>query len=424
MTMRKKIKIGLFGFGCVGQGLYEVIRKTPSFSAEIKGICVKDRNKQRTLPAHCFVYDMHELLDDPGINVIVELIDDAGAAYHIVTEALKRGKAVVSANKKMIAEHLEELLALQRQFNAPLLYEAACCASIPVIRNLEEYYDNDLLYSIEGIINGSTNYILTRTSEEGIGYDAALKQAQQLGFAESNPSLDVSGQDAANKLVILIAHAFGAILTTDCILTCGIEKLGPLELAYAREKNMKIKLVARAYRTKGDSITALVMPQFVSQDNWLYSVNNEFNGLITRNTFSDTQFFVGKGAGSYPTASAVLSDISALSYDYRYEYKKIRQPHTAHQDDLFLKVFCRHRRSDSNLVSAYFTGTQEYYTLYEEAFITGVIGLSALKKLAAREGFACSLVVFDGVVEKESIAGFSGSGKAVLTELKTAGEWG
>ena len=149
-----------------------------------------------------------ELLNDESINVIVELIDDADAAYYIVTEALKKGKAVVSANKKLIAEHLEELLALQEKYNVPFLYEASTCASIPVIRNLEEYYDNDLLHSVSGIVNGSTNFILSKIFNEGLEFVEALLQAQQLGFAESNPSLDVLGIDAVNKLTILLTHAY------------------------------------------------------------------------------------------------------------------------------------------------------------------------------------------------------------------------
>ena len=139
------------------------------------------------------------------------MIDDADAAYEIVKTALQNGKAVVTANKKMIAEHFEELLQLQKEYNVPLLYEAACCASIPIIRNLEEYYDNDLLESVEGIVNGSTNYILSKTVDENLSYAEALRQAQEKGYAESNPVMDTGGFDAKYKLLILIAHALSLI---------------------------------------------------------------------------------------------------------------------------------------------------------------------------------------------------------------------
>ncbi|RZJ99697.1 MAG: homoserine dehydrogenase, partial [Flavobacterium sp.] len=167
---RKKLNIGLFGFGCVGFGLYEVLQKTPGLKANIKNICVKDKDKKREIGAENFTFNKEDIFNDLEINVIVELIDDADAAYEIVTRALRSGKAVVTANKKMVAEHFEELLALQREYNVPLLYEAACCASIPIIRNLEEYYDNDLLESIQGIVNGSTNYILTKTFKDNVSY--------------------------------------------------------------------------------------------------------------------------------------------------------------------------------------------------------------------------------------------------------------
>jgi homoserine dehydrogenase len=165
MVSRKKLTVGLFGFGCVGYGLYEVLEKTAGLKANIKWICVKDKNKSRQIPMNRFTFDADDILNDDEINTVVELIDDADAAFEIVKAALKKGKAVVTANKKMIADHFTELLQLQKQYDVPLLYEAACCASIPIIRNLEEYYDNDLLESIEGIVNGSTNYILTKTSD-------------------------------------------------------------------------------------------------------------------------------------------------------------------------------------------------------------------------------------------------------------------
>lgn len=247
---RTKLNIGLFGFGCVGFGLYEVLQKSPGFQANIKHICVKNKDKKRQIDAHHFTFDKNDILNDPEVNTVVELIDDADKAFDIVKAALQSGKAVVTANKKMIAEHLSELLLLQKKHKVPLLYEAACCASIPIIRNLEEYYDNDLLESIEGIVNGSTNYILSKTANEKISYEEALIDAQQKGFAESDPILDTGGFDAKYKLLLLIAHAFGLVLNPDDIFNIGIDQLGELELNYAREKGLKIKLVAHAEKTK------------------------------------------------------------------------------------------------------------------------------------------------------------------------------
>src|SRR5579863_2917732 len=221
METHKQLTIGLFGFGVVGEGLYKVLQQTPSLKATIKRVCIKHAGKKREAPAELFTTDREILLNDPEINVIVEVINESGPAFEIVSRALKSGKSVVSASKKMIAEHLPELLGLQQETGASFLYEAAACASIPVIRNLEEYYDNDLLHSMRAIVNGSTNYILTKMFEDNLDFKTALLQAQQLGFAEANPSLDVDGWDAVHKWVILLCHGYGILATTDDILFTG-----------------------------------------------------------------------------------------------------------------------------------------------------------------------------------------------------------
>lgn len=393
---RKKLNIGLFGFGCVGFGLYEVLQKTPGLKADIRKICVKNQNKPREIGAENFTFDKNDIFNDPEINVIVELIDDADAAYEIVTTALKSGKAVVSANKKMIAEHFEELLELQRKHNVPLLYEAACCASMPIIRNLEEYYDNDLLESIQGIVNGSTNYILTKTFKENLSYEEALKEAQEKGFAESNPILDTGGFDAKYKLLILLAHSFGYIARPEDLLNIGINNIGGLELKYAREKGLKIKLVAQAFKNTDGNITAFVIPKFVDSNDRLFNVDDVFNGVITKTSFADEQFFVGKGAGAHPTASAVLSDISALSYDYQYEYKKIAQQEDySLTDDVNLKVFLRHQIEDAITLKKHFSAIDESYLNHESGYITGTISLENLRNIHFDESIDKSFVLLD-----------------------------
>lgn len=393
---RKKLNIGLFGFGCVGFGLYEVLQKTPGLKADIRKICIKNQNKPREIGAENFTFDKNDIFNDPEINVIVELIDDADAAYEIVTTALKSGKAVVSANKKMIAEHFEELLELQRKHNVPLLYEAACCASMPIIRNLEEYYDNDLLESIQGIVNGSTNYILTKTFKENLSYEEALKEAQEKGFAESNPILDTGGFDAKYKLLILLAHSFGYIARPEDLLNIGINNIGGLELKYAREKGLKIKLVAQAFKNTDGNITAFVIPKFVDSNDRLFNVDDVFNGVITKTSFADEQFFVGKGAGAHPTASAVLSDISALSYDYQYEYKKIAQQEDySLTDDVNLKVFLRHQIEDAVTLKKHFSAIDESYLNHESGYITGTISLENLRNIHFDESIDKSFVLLD-----------------------------
>ncbi|MBD3583618.1 homoserine dehydrogenase [Flavobacterium selenitireducens] len=395
---RKTLNIGLFGFGCVGFGLYEVLQKTPGLKANIKNICVKNPDKVREIASENFTFNPDDLLNDPEINVIVELIDDADAAFVITKKALKSGKAVVSANKKMIAEHFEELLQLQRENNVPLLYEAACCASMPIIRNLEEYYDNDLLESIQGIVNGSTNYILTKTSRDKLSYEDALKEAQEKGFAESNPILDTGGFDAKYKLLILLAHSFGHIAKPDDILNIGIDGLGGLELKYASEKGLKIKLVAQAFKHANGNVGAFVLPKFVSAEDRLYNVDDVFNGVVTKTSFADEQFFVGRGAGAHPTASAVLSDISALTYDYKYEYKKIARGETVSlTSDLDLNVFLRHEKPDAETLKPFFKNISESYLNGEAGYITGTISFENVKKIQKDGTLKKSFVLLDVV---------------------------
>lgn len=380
METHKQLTIGLFGFGVVGEGLYKVLQQTPSLKANIKKICIKNYGKKRNAPASLFTTDKLELLNDRDINVIVEVIDDADAAFDIVTTALKNGKDVVSASKKMIAEHLPALLELQEKTGQSLLYEAAACASIPVIRNLEEYYDNDLLHSIKAIVNGSTNFILTKIFEEGLDFKQALILAQQLGFAESNPKLDVEGYDAVNKWTFLLTHAYGIIESPDNILFNGIQNIHSADATVAKEKGQAIKLVAQAQKLKNGGVAAFVLPQFVKQDDHLAFVKNEYNGVVIESGFADKQFFYGKGAGSFPTASAVLSDIAALRYHYRYEYKKLYH-HKPHQlnNEVYLRVFVSFD-DISFIPRERFEWIEEWHAQEERKYLIGVVSFEELKQ--------------------------------------------
>jgi len=380
MESHKELTIGLFGFGVVGEGLYKVLQLTPSLKARLKKVCIKNPGKKRNAPASLFTTNKDELLYDPEINVIVEVIDDADAAYHIVSTALQNGKDVVSASKKMIAEHLPALLQLQQQTDRSLLYESAACASIPVIRNLEEYYDNDLLHSIKAIVNGSTNFILTKMFEEGLDFKQALIMAQQLGFAESNPKLDVEGYDAVNKWTFLLTHAYGIVESPENILFNGIQNIQAGDSIVAKEKNHQIKLVAQAQKLQNGKVAAFVLPQFVKPNDHLAFVKNEYNGVVIESGFADKQFFYGKGAGSLPTASAVLSDISALRYQYKYEYKKLyhHRPHKL-ATDVFLRVYVSFDDL-SYIPKDRFEWLEEWHAQEERKYLVGVIAFKELKE--------------------------------------------
>jgi homoserine dehydrogenase len=396
----KELTIGLFGFGVVGEGLYKVLQQTPSLSANIKKVCIKDAGKKRNAPAELFTTDRNELLNDPQINVIVEVINEAEPAFEIVTTALLKGKAVVSASKKMIAEHLPELLQLQQQTKQPFLYESAACASIPVIRNLEEYYDNDLLHSIKAIVNGSTNFILTRMFEDKLEFKQALVLAQQLGFAESDPTLDVEGYDAVNKWAFLLTHAYGIVEHPKNILFNGIQNLHKQDALVGQEKNYQVRLVAQAKKLQNGKVAAFVLPQFVPHDDHLSFVKNEFNGVVIESGFADKQFFYGKGAGSFPTASAVLSDIAALRYEYRYEYKKLYHHKPLElTNELYLRVYVSFE-DWSYIPREQFEWIEEWHANEARKYLVGVVNFNVLKNTAWWKQNNTSLVLLpDAIIE-------------------------
>lgn len=379
------INIGLFGFGTVGQGIYKVIGRAANAHAEIKRICVRNLSKPRTVevPAGLLTDNENDILDDPSINLIVEVVDNAEASYRIVTSALKRGVPVVSGNKAMIARHLPELIELQRRYDTALLYDASSCGSIPVIRNLEEYYDNDLLLEVKGILNGSSNYILSRVFDHNEEYAAALERAQQLGFAESDPSFDIEGFDSLFKLIIITVHALGVYVSPEQIFTYGIATINSHDIRYAREKRMKIKLVAQVVKVSDERFTMFVMPEFVSPSKYIYSVDDEYNGVVIRGECYDRQFMFGKGAGALPTASSILSDVMARRHGYRYEYKKMGYMNRpAYSTDVVLRVYLRYPGRDY-LDGIPFLNICEMHLSEDFNYVMGDIRLSDL--LACRE---------------------------------------
>lgn len=396
----KKINIGLFGFGTVGQGLWQVLAKTSNAHAEIRRICVRNIDKPRAVdvPRELLTDKAGDILDDPEINLIVEVIDTAEPAFEIVKAALERGIPVVSGNKAMVANHLPELIELQKRHNTALLYDASSCGSIPVIRNLEEYYDTDLLLEVKGILNGSSNFILSRVFDHGEPYDRALRRAQDLGFAESDPSFDIEGYDSLFKLVIITVHALGVYVPPKDVFTFGISSIHDSDIQYAREKGVKIKLVAQVVKLDDAHFTLFVMPEFVSPARYIYSVDDEYNGVVIRGECYDRQFMFGKGAGSLPTASSVLSDIMARSHDYRYEYKKqnyLSLP--AYTTDVVLRVYVRYSSTNVphvlNLEKVY-----EQYISEESNYVIADVRLSELiakrESLRAPDIFLCNIPNF------------------------------
>ena len=379
----KQINIGLFGFGTVGKGLYDVLKKIQPENVSIVKVCVRNVAKHSAEALELeFTSNADDIFNDTRINFIVELIDDAEAAYGIVKRALQAKIPVVSGNKKMLARHIQEMIQLQRDNDTALLYDASACGSIPVIRNLEEYYDNDLLISVKGILNGSSNFILSKIFNEGMNYAEALKLAQDLGFAESDPTLDIGGWDSLFKLIIITIHAFGVYVEPEQIFTFGIGNMNEHDIQFAHEKRRRVKLVGWAEKVDEDKLVLSVMPHLLSKQKYIYSVEDEFNGVVIKGLFYYKQFMFGQGAGGFPTGSAVLSDITAQLYDYRYQYKKLQSPHQLHfTNDYKVRIYYRYD-SPATLNLLEFSTIHESYYSDTYKYVVGDIELSQLQAQA------------------------------------------
>ena len=344
---KQPLRIGLIGFGCVGQGFYDILHRQPELGLAVTRIAVKNPDKPRTLPAERFSFAADELLADPDLDLLVEVIDDPTEAYRLVSAALRQGRQIVTANKAMLARHLPELVALQRVVGGTLLYEAAVCGSIPVIRTLDNYFSHEPLRAVSGIFNGSSNYVLTRMGEAVSDYGPALAEAQALGFAETDPSLDMGAFDPRSKAVILAAHAYGVFLNPDEVLNLGIECISAADIAYAAGLGKKIKVVAGLYQLTTGRIAALVTPQFVGPESPLFTVDHEFNGVVIEAAFAGTQFLSGRGAGGHPTGSAVLADVLALQRGFHYGYtKRGNTPAVQRTNELEGEFYLRHPDED------------------------------------------------------------------------------
>lgn len=314
-------KIGLFGYGVVAQGFIRTL-KANDLGVEIKKICIRDPQKERDLPDSLFTTRREELLNDHEIAIVVELIDDPKAAFQIVNEALSAGKAVISANKKMIAENIETVSQWHRLHSRPFLYEAAVAGSIPIIQNIEQFFSRQKILSLRAILNGSTNYILTMMRERKLSFEDALRLAQDHGFAESDPFLDISGEDAMNKLIILAYHAFGQLVHPDQIRVESITNMEDRFFEQANAQGLKIKSVAHIYQSNG-KFRYKVQPELISRADELFGVEYENNAIVLDGSLSGKQMYTGKGAGSLPTGSAVINDLALLLQGFRYRQQDL-----------------------------------------------------------------------------------------------------
>lgn len=318
----KKIKIGLLGLGTVGTGVYKLIHmrsdimeKTIGAGLEIKKILVHNKNKKRDgVDESLLTDDWQEIVNDDEIQIIVEVIGGIEPAKTMILEALKHGKNVVSANKDLIAEHGRELLDTAQKYGKDFLFEAAVAGGIPIIRPLKQCLAANEISDVLGIVNGTTNYILTKMAEDGMEFSDALKQAQDLGFAEADPTADVEGLDAGRKVAIMASIAFHSRVVFSDVYTEGITKITAADIAYANEFDSVIKLLGVARNTES-GIEVGVYPVMLPKDHPLASVRDSFNAVFIHGDAVDDAMFYGRGAGEMPTASAVTGDVIDVARD-------------------------------------------------------------------------------------------------------------
>ena len=304
--------IGLAGAGTIGSGLIRLLTGPQAAGRfQIKTILVKDATKKRAgWPAGTkATTSLEDLTDDPEITIVVELLGGVDASFRVLSRALSKGKAVVTANKNLMAERGPELFGLAAKNRVALGFEASVCAGIPIIRILQEALRADRITSVEGIVNGTTNYLLTRMSEERASYAACLADAQRLGFAEPDPDYDVSGKDAVCKAGILATLAFGGYVDFRKIPTSGIDALDLEDIRQAEAMGYRIKLLASARRSTDGSLDAEVGPVLLPLDHPLASIRMEYNAVLVESEGLVKTLASGKGAGPAPTAVSLLGDL-------------------------------------------------------------------------------------------------------------------
>ncbi len=308
------INISVLGYGTVGSGVVEVLNTNQESISKRAGqeINVKYVLDLRDFPGdpiqEKIVHDYKVIANDPDVKIVVETMGGIHPAYEFVKEALENGKSVCTSNKELVAKHGAELLEIARSKKVNFLFEASVGGGIPIIRPLNQSLTADEIEEITGILNGTTNYILTKMSNEGLDFDTVLKDAQEKGYAERNPEADVEGYDACRKIAILTSLAYGMQVDYEDIYTEGITKITDTDFKYAKKLDAVIKIFGVS-KKDGDKVYAMVAPMMINADNPLYSVNDVFNGIFVRGNLLGDVMFYGKGAGKLPTASAVVADV-------------------------------------------------------------------------------------------------------------------
>ena len=315
----KQIGIGLAGFGTVGAGVYkhllqnrDLLSQRLGLELAVRRIAVRDLKKSRSVdaPAELFTQDWRAVVDDPQVQVVVELMGGIEEARELIIRSIQAGKMVVTGNKALLAEHGKEIFDLASAKQVPVFYEAAVAGGIPIIKAVRESFVGNHINSIHGIINGTTNYILTRMTEAGLDYATALAEAQAAGYAEADPTLDVNGWDAAHKAIILASLAYGTWINPAKVFVEGIENVTARDICFAKKLGYRIKLLGIIKAATAGQIEVRVHPTLIPEKHVLASVNGVYNALCVHGDVVGETVFYGRGAGQDPTASAVIADLA------------------------------------------------------------------------------------------------------------------
>ena len=400
------INVAVLGYGTIGSGVVEVLQTNTEVIAQRAGeeIAVKYILDLRDFPgdpnADKIVHDYDIIDKDEDVQVVVECMGGVEPAYTFVKRALLNGRSVATSNKELVAKHGAELIAIAHEKNINFLFEASVGGGIPIIRPLVQCLTADVIEEVSGILNGTTNYMLTRMKEEGISFEEALKEAQEKGYAELHPEADVEGYDACRKIAILSSLAFGQQVDFEDIYTEGITSITTEDIRYATAMNKSIKLLGNSWRVDG-KIYAMVCPMLLDNAHPLSGVNDVFNAIFVRGNMVDETMFYGKGAGKLPTASAVAADVVDCVKHTGKNIKILWNPEKLTLSDLgdFERQYFVRMPADAEAkaITAAFGAVEMVSVegINEKAFITGVMKESAFNEAAEKAGHIINRIRLD-----------------------------
>lgn len=390
------MKVAIFGYGTVGSGVFDVLMENHDIIAKRVGfpVDVKYVLDLREFPGNpvepYLTHDVNQILDDPEVEIVVEVMGGIHPAYEFTKRALETGRSVCTSNKELVAKHGAEFIALAKEKNINFLFEASVGGGIPVIRQLIRSITADEVMEVCGILNGTTNYMMTEMREKGVTFEEALADAQAKGFAERNPAADIEGHDACRKIAILTSLAYAKQVDYEDIYTEGIVAISDIDVAYATEMKRGIKLLGQSYMKDG-KVYAMVAPRMIGEENPLYPVKGVYNAILIRGNMLEDVMCYGRGAGKLPTASAVVSDVIDAA-----KHRNTNIPILWDAEKLVLgskeemesRFFVRVALADAEKARSLFPIEKELklpeYENAEIAFVTGVMSEKAFEEAQAK----------------------------------------